>query len=88
MIRNENFLLREVAGSQVLVPVGEAVGAFAGMLTLSSSGVRLWNALETEQTIDTLVAVLLARYEVTEAQATEDVEKFIAKLRSVGAVCE
>lgn len=87
MIRNENFLLREVAGSQVLVPVGEAVGTFAGMLTLSSSGVRLWNALETEQTIDTLVAVLLARYEVTEAQAAEDVEKFIAKLRSVGAVC-
>ena len=28
MIRNDNFLLREVAGSQVLVPVGDAVETF------------------------------------------------------------
>jgi hypothetical protein len=86
MIRNENFLLQEVAGSQVLVPVGEAVAAFAGMLTLSSSGVHLWNALETEHTAASLVTVLLERYEVTREQASADVEKFIATLRSVGAV--
>ncbi len=88
MIRNENFLLREVAGSQVLVPVGDAVTTFAGMLTLNASGVHLWNALETEQTEASLVAVLLAHYEATETQAAADVEKFIAKLRSVGAVLE
>lgn len=86
MIRNENFLLREVAGSQVLVPVGEAVGEFAGMLTLSSSGVHLWDALKTEQTLASLTEVLLDRYEVTREQASADVEKFIAKLCSVGAV--
>ena len=88
MIRNENFLLQEVAGSQVLVPVGEAVGEFAGMLTLNSSGVYLWNALETEQTLASLVEVLLTHYEVTCEQASVDAEKFIAKLRSVGAVKE
>ena len=86
MIRSEDFLLREVAGSQVLVPVGEAVGEFAGMLTLSSSGVHLWDALETEQTLASLTEVLLDRYEVTREQASADVEKFIAKLCSVGAV--
>ena len=88
MIRNENFLLREVAGSQVLVPVGEATSAFAGIVTLNGSGVHLWNALENVQTEDALVAVLLERYDVSEEQATADVEKFIAKLRSVGAVLE
>jgi len=88
MIKNENFLLQEVAGTQVLVPVGEAVGAFAGMLTLNASGVHLWNALETEQTEASLVSVLLARYDVSQQQATADVEKFVAKLRSVGAVLE
>lgn len=86
MIRNEDFLLREVAGSQVLVPVGAAVGEFAGIVTLNDSGVHLWNALETEQTIETLSGVLMDRYAVSQEQATLDAEKFVQNLQSVGAV--
>jgi hypothetical protein len=88
MIRNENFLLQEVGGSQVLVPVGEAVGAFSGIVTLNGSGVYLWNILKTEQTEDSLANALLDRYDVSREQAAADIEKFIAKLRSVGAVLE
>lgn len=86
MIRSEDFLLREVAGSQVLVPVGAAVGEFAGIVTLNGSGVHLWNALETEQTIQSLAAVLMQHYEVSLEQATADAEKFTQKLMEVGAV--
>ena len=86
MIRSENFLLREVAGSQVLVPVGTAVGEFAGIVTLNDSGAHLWNALETEQTMETLAGVLMQRYAVSLEQATADAEKFIGKLQEVGAV--
>lgn len=88
MIRNENFLLHTVAGSQVLVPVGEAVGNFAGIVTLNGSGVHLWNVLATEQTEKMLVSALLERYDVSETQAKADVVKFIEKLRSVGAIQE
>ena len=86
MIRSEDFLLREVAGSQVLVPVGAATRDFAGIVTLNSVGVLLWNALETEQTNESLVKVLTARYDVSEEQAMADVEKFLRNLQEVGAV--
>ena len=86
MIRSEDFLLREVAGSQVLVPVGAATRDFAGIITLNSVGVLLWNALETEQTNESLVKVLTARYDVSEEQAMADVEKFLRNLQEVGAV--
>ena len=86
MIRSEDFLLREVAGSQVLVPVGAATRDFAGIITLNSVGVLLWNALETEQTKESLVKVLTARYDVSEEQAMADVEKFLRNLQEVGAV--
>ena len=86
MIRSEDFLLREVAGSQVLVPVGAATRDFAGIVTLNSVGVLLWNALETEQTKESLVKVLTARYDVSEAQAMEDIKKFLQNLQGVGAV--
>ncbi len=86
MIRSEDFLLREVAGSQVLVPVGAATREFAGIVTLNAVGVQMWNALETEQTVESLVKVLTARYDVSEAQAMADVEKFLQNLKTVGAV--
>ena len=86
MIRSEDFLLREVAGSQVLVPVGAAVGEFAGIVTLNGPGAYLWDALHTEQTIESLAAVLMQRYEVSLEQATADAEKFVRKLQEVGAV--
>ncbi|MBE6983161.1 MAG: PqqD family protein [Ruminococcaceae bacterium] len=86
MFRNENFLLREVAGSQVLVPVGTAVGEFAGIVTLNDAGAHLWNALEEEQTVETLASVLIGRYDVSLEQTTADAKKFIEKLQGVGAV--
>ena len=86
MIRSENFLLQEVAGSQVIVPVGDATREFAGIVTLNAAGVHLWNALQTEQTKESLAKVLTDRYEVSNAQAMADVEKFLQKLKNVGAV--
>jgi hypothetical protein len=86
MIRSEDFLLREVAGSHVLVPVGAASRDFAGIVTLNSVGVLLWNALETTQTKESLAKVLTDRYEVSDMQAMADVEKFLQNLKSVGAV--
>ncbi|MBE6925259.1 MAG: PqqD family protein [Ruminococcaceae bacterium] len=86
MIRSEDFLLREVAGSQVLVPVGAATRSFAGIVTLNAVGVLLWDALQTQQSEESLVSVLTERYEVSEAQAMADVEKFLQNLKTVGAV--
>lgn len=86
MIRSEDFLLREVAGSQVLVPVGAATREFAGIVTLNAVGVHLWNALQSEQTMESLAKVLTDRYDVSDAQAMADVEKFLQNLKNVGAV--
>ena len=86
MKRNSNFLLRDVAGPMVIVPIGDAVAAFSGMITVNGTGAYLWQLLETEQTVDTLTEALLERYEVTREQAVADVEAFLAKLQPTGAV--
>ena len=88
MKRNTSFLLREVAGKQVVVPLGKAAVEFPGMLTLNATGVELWNLLENEQTEDSMVAAVCEKYAVEEAVAREDIVAFLEKLRSVGALCE
>ena len=86
MKRSDNFLLRDVAGSLVIVPVGAAVAAFPGMMTLNATGAYIWELLETEQTVTSLVKALTDRYDVTEEKAKEDVEAFVAKLKPTGAI--
>lgn len=86
MKRNANFLMREVAGSVVVVPVGAAAREFPGMLRLNTSGQYLWELLEQEQTPERLTKALVARYEVTEEQARKDVDAFLERIVAVGAV--
>ena len=88
MKRNPDFLLRNVAGSDVVVPVGRATLDFPGMITLNETGRVLWELLETEQTVASLTAALTEEYEVTAQQAEKDVLIFLEKLRPTGALIE
>lgn len=86
MKRTPNFLLRDVAGALVIVPVGEAVTAFPGMMTLNATGAYLWELLETEQTVESLAEALVARYEVDMETAKADVEAFVNKIKPTGGI--
>lgn len=84
----ENYVLRQVAGSWVVVAVGDACVNFDGMLTLNDSGALLWKTLEQGGDRDTLTAALTAEYEVIPAQALSDVDEFLETLRQAGCLAE
>lgn len=86
MKRSSDFILRDVAGTIVIVPVGAAVSDFPGMITLNSTGAYIWELLESEQTVESLVEALQARYDVEQDLARADVEAFIKKLKPTGAL--
>lgn len=75
------FTLRNIAGSDIVVPVGNASNTFNGMITLNDSGAFLWKAMQKDTTINKVVARLTSEYEVSTEQATTDVQKFVAMLR-------
>lgn len=77
----EGFLLRTLGDATVVVPVGQAAIDLRGMITLNETGKLLWEALQSEQTAQTLCAALCAEYEVDEARATADIDRFIALLK-------
>lgn len=88
MKRSADFLLREVADTLVLVPIGAAAGEFNGMVTLNGTGAFIWEQLEQEQTLQSLTDALVAEYAVDREIAQKDVEAFLGKLRSTGAILE
>lgn len=80
-IRKE-FVLREIAGEYVIIPIGSTVLEFNGLITVNETGVFLWNMLQKEVTIDEMVAGLLEEYEVEETVARADVEEFLEILQN------
>ena len=86
MKQNPDFLLREVADSLVLVPVGEATKVFPGMITMNPTGKFLWELLAQEQTPESLTDALVERYEVDRETAAKDVAVFVEKLTSATAI--
>jgi len=86
MKQNPNYILRNVADSLVIVPVGEATREFPGMITVNPTSQFLWEQLATDQTADTLVAALLAQYDVAEELARKDVNQFLETMTLIGAV--
>ena len=79
----EGFMLRQVAGEQVVLPVGANVD-FNGMITLNETGATLWKRLEQEAELSDLAAALLAEYEVDAATAAAAAEAFAAKVKECG----
>lgn len=76
----EGFVLRQVAGENVVIPTGDALNLNV-MITLNDTGAFLWKLLEQETDEDAMVAATLEEYDVDEASARAHVSAFVAKLK-------
>ena len=78
----EGFILREIAGSFIVVAVGDAVKNFNGVINLNPTGAFLWKKLSEGGDEQTLLKALLDEYEVDEQLAKRDIAMFIDKLKN------
>lgn len=84
----DGFVLRDVVGTAVAVPVGERVVDFNSLFSLNSTGRLLWERLSDGASLSDLVNALVTHYEVTEEQAASDVRTFVDGLRVKGLLAE
>ena len=79
----DDFILRQIAGESLLIPVGEAALSVNGLIALSESGCLLYERLKTDCTRQDLINLLLQEYEVTEEIAGADVDAFLEQMRAL-----
>lgn len=84
----KDYVLRCVAGTWVVLPLGAETVNFGEMMTLNGSGARLWCVLEQGADRDMLISTLLEEYEVSAEQAAVDVDEFLEKLKAAGCLEE
>ena len=80
------FILRTVAGNNVVVAIGEQSKNFNGVIKLNESGLVLWNKLSAGADKAELVSALLDEYDITADIAEKDVDRFVGVLRDAGAI--
>lgn len=76
----DGFAKRNIAGSNIVVPVGVEASRFNGMITLNESGGFFWDCFKEDRTVDDVVALVLAEYDVSEDVARKDIDNFVKML--------
>ena len=79
----DGFLLRQVAGQNVVLPVGEGLDLNM-MITLNDTGKFLWEQLSCDTDESALVAALLEEYDVDRETAAQAVSRFLETLNGHG----
>lgn len=82
----DGFLLRQVAGENVVLPTGGDLDLNM-MITLNDTGAFLWMQLKNDTDEAQLVSALLAEYDVDAETAKNCVAAFVKKLNDNGFLC-
>ena len=84
----DGFMVRKIANQYMAVPVGARAKELHGMIGLNETATFLWELLKEDRTEEELVQMLLAEYEVEEAQAQRSVNRFHEMLKKEGVLAD
>ena len=83
---NGTYVLRKVAGDNIIIPVGETALKYNGMLTVTETGADIWEAMVNEKSVEEIIQMILEKYEVEKETAEKDVREFLEGLEKAGFI--
>lgn len=81
---NENYILKNIAGSPVVMPVGDEVNRLHGMITLNAVSEMIWKAIDEGKSREEILSLLQSKYDVPAEKLASDLDVFLGKLRAHG----
>lgn len=82
---SNNFLIKQVAGRTIVVPVGKAALDFNAVISLNETGAFLFSLLrENDLTVSALTDKICAEYDVAREKAECDILAFAEKIKDAG----
>ncbi len=82
----DGFITRQTDGEQIMVAVGDV--GFAGLVRSNKTAAFIVDCLKSETTKEEIVDAMSQKYDAPKDVLDRDVEKILAKLRSIGALDE
>ena len=77
----EGFILKDVAGSKIIIATGEQRMNFNGVITFNEVGADVFNLLDGNNSVEDIVAKISGDYNAPCEIVRADVEKLIEKMK-------
>lgn len=84
----DGFILKDVAGSKIVIATGEQRLDFNGVMTFNDVGADVFMLLDGTNTIDDIVKKISEDYDVSAEVVKGDVERLIEKMRKYNLIDE
>ena len=88
MKTNKLYILRDVVGESMLIPIAKASQRFNGMIHLTDTAVFIWKQVDTAADLQEIIHRLRDEYNVEEEVAYRDVYGFLTELYKRGMVLD
>lgn len=82
----KDFVLREIAGEYILIPTGSTTQEFNGLITINDVAAFVWKNIESTESIEELVSMVLEEYDVEEEIARNDISEFVKQLKEADMI--
>lgn len=77
----DGFILKDVAGSKIVIATGSAKLDFNGVITFNDVGADVFSLLDGTKTVEEIAECIATKYDVESEMVKADVEKLIDKMR-------
>lgn len=84
----DGYILKDVAGSKIVIATGAQRLNFNGVITFNDVGAEVFNMLNGENSLEDIVAKISADYNAPIEVVRADVEKLIEKMRKNNLIDE
>lgn len=85
---NPNVIRRNVAGEDILIPIGDSALEHNGLFVLTPTGAEIWDALVEGKSLEEIVANMAEEYGIDTETIRKDMLGLIEKLAQLGLVTE
>lgn len=78
---NSEYVMREIAGDTILIPIGDTINNFNGLVILNELAKFIWEKMPQAKDEEELLNYILDEYEVDREVAKADLDEFLEMLK-------
>lgn len=86
--KNDEIVSREIAGETILVPIKGKLADMQRVFALENVSEFIWQHLDGQATLDTILKCLTESYDIDHARARSDIAEFIDELLQAELIVE
>jgi hypothetical protein len=77
----EGFIVRKIADTNIVVPIGDNIADFNGFISLNETALFLWKKIAGGTDLSQLANDMTQEYEISMETAQKDIKRFLERLK-------